>query len=112
MTSRVLSVARAFHVKETVSACPASRSFSREQSLKRELMLVIVLESAGYMVSDLSVNILKGRFLYFIQSMAFRKRVDFICKGHSFQPITSREHESQQCIKSQSDEHVHLRERT
>ena len=51
VTLRVLSAARAFHVKGTVSGFPASKSFSMEPNLKRELMSVSALESVAYMVS-------------------------------------------------------------
>lgn len=51
VTLRVLSAARAFHVKGTASGFPASKSFSMEPNLKRELMSVNALEGVAYMVS-------------------------------------------------------------
>ena len=78
VTLRVLSAARAFHVKGTVSGFSASKSFSMEPNLKQELMSVSALESVAYMVSgnagldSMSTILLKRcRFsLYRAQSLA------------------------------------------
>ena len=78
VTLRVLSAARAFHVKGTVSGFPASKSFSMEPNLKQELMSASALESVAYMVSgnagldSMSTILFKrcGFSLYRAQSLA------------------------------------------
>ena len=75
MTSRVLSAARAFHVKRTVGGFLASKSFSRELSLKRELMSASALGSAVYMVS--------GNPGLHSMNSNFECGADFDCIAHS-----------------------------